>query len=128
MSALNSSSLPPIKLKNSQKYLVISYASPVICLMPATRETVCICQDQKHHSGHVMSAFVNPSLSPLCLPSPDCYRGADACSFSCSLPSPLAHLCYLEVPWLKGQGEPAPAGSRMGSGPPCTLRWSQTQD
>lgn len=54
------SSLPPAEFNNNQKYPVISSASPVICLMLATSGTVCLCQDQKSHSSHVMSAYINP--------------------------------------------------------------------
>lgn len=68
MSALDSSSLPPTKLNNNQKYPVISSASPVICLMLATSGTVCLCQDQKSHGSHVMSAYIKPPA--LSLPPP----------------------------------------------------------
>lgn len=128
MCALNSSSLPPIKLKNSQKYLVISYASPVICLMLAARETVCICQDQKHHSGHVMSAFVNPvSLSPLPPLSRLLQRGRCVFVFLQPSFSPGTSLPFAGT-LVERTGRASTSRQQNGFWTPSILRWSQIQD
>lgn len=122
MSALDLSSLPPAELNNNQKYPVISSASPVICLMLATSGTVCLCQDQKSHSSHVMSAYINPPLSP-------CWLAAEGRHVFVLLQpssSPWHVSCHLEVPWLKGQGGTSPGRQLRGSWTLLRTEWSRT--
>lgn len=123
MSALDLSSLPPVEL-NNQKYPVISSASPVICLMLATSGTVCLCQDQKSHSSHVMSAYIKPPpLSPCWLATEGetrlCPPAAFFLPLACLLPfgGALVEGAGRDQPRQAAEGLPDPPPHRAGAEP-----------
>jgi len=115
--ALNLSSLPPAELNNNQKYPVISSASPVICLMLARSGTACLCQDQKSHGSHVMSAYINTHHSP-CLPSLACCRQEMRLRPPGAFFLPLARLLPFGSALVEGTGTSSPSRQLSGSWTP----------